>query len=209
MTATNAVAGRAMVLPAMLILLTANLLVAQNTAPHETEGLASWYGGKFQGRLTASGEVFDTNELTAAHKTLPFGTVVEVTHLASGRTVRVRINDRGPFVASRIIDLSRAAAESLGMTGEGVAEVRLQIVSQPEAPVRTIQIGSFSDIQNAREVSVRLAEFGLPVSIESAESAAGVTVFRVVIPEVKEAELDHVLQRLESAGFSSVLVRSR
>ena len=83
------------------------------------EGLASWYGGKFQGRLTSSGEVFDTNLLTAAHKTLPFGTLVKVTNLANGRSAVVKINDRGPFVEGRIIDLSRAAAEQIDMVGTG------------------------------------------------------------------------------------------
>ncbi|TVR05053.1 MAG: septal ring lytic transglycosylase RlpA family protein, partial [Spirochaetaceae bacterium] len=75
---------------------------------HELDGLASWYGGKFQGRLTANGEVFDTNQLTAAHRTLPFGTIVRVINPVSEQQVVVRINDRGPFVEGRVIDLSRA-----------------------------------------------------------------------------------------------------
>ncbi|HUX22275.1 MAG TPA: septal ring lytic transglycosylase RlpA family protein [Spirochaetia bacterium] len=91
-------------------------------------GLASWYGSRFHGRLTANGEVYDMNKLTAANKTLPFGTVVKVTNLENGKAVDVTINDRGPFVAGRIIDLSRAAAEAVGLTSMGVAKVRLHIV---------------------------------------------------------------------------------
>jgi rare lipoprotein A len=88
-------------------------------------GRASWYGEAFHGRRTASGEVFNMNELTAAHKTLPFGTRVRVRNLATGREVVVRINDRGPHVGGRIIDLSRAAAASLGLVTAGVARVVL------------------------------------------------------------------------------------
>jgi len=88
-------------------------------------GRASFY---WQGSQTASGERFDKRELTAAHRTLPFGTRVRVTNLATGRSVTVRINDRGPFVAGRDIDLSRAAAEELGMVGRGVAKVKLTVV---------------------------------------------------------------------------------
>lgn len=80
-------------------------------------GIASWYGPRFHGKRTASGERFDTNALTAAHKTLPFGTRVRVKSVADGKEVVVRINDRGPFIAGRIIDLSRAAAQALGMRG--------------------------------------------------------------------------------------------
>lgn len=82
-------------------------------------GVASWYGPGFQGRLTANGERFDMNELTAAHRTLPFGTHVEVESHSTGKKVRVRINDRGPFVGGRIIDLSKAAAQQLGIVNHG------------------------------------------------------------------------------------------
>jgi rare lipoprotein A len=92
------------------------------------EGLASWYGRKFHGRPTASGERYDMHELTAAHRTLPFETRVRVTNLENGRSVRVRINDRGPFVDGRIIDLSYGAAKKLGMVEAGVVRVRLEIL---------------------------------------------------------------------------------
>lgn len=86
-------------------------------------GLASWYGERHHGRRTASGEVFDMNALTAAHKTLPFGTRVRVLNPASGQAVVVRVNDRGPFTPGRVIDLSRAAADRIGLTRAGVAPV--------------------------------------------------------------------------------------
>lgn len=97
------------------------------------EGVASWYGPGFEGRPTASGEAFDPNQLTAAHRTLPFGTRLRVVHVASGREVVVRINDRGPFIRGRVIDLSRAAAQRLNMIGEGTARVRLHVLEDPGA----------------------------------------------------------------------------
>jgi rare lipoprotein A len=92
-------------------------------------GAASFYGKKFHGRRTASGEVFNNNALTAAHRTLPFGTKVKVTSVRSGLSVIVRINDRGPFIAGRIIDLSRAAAQKIGLLHRGISTVRLEILS--------------------------------------------------------------------------------
>ena len=91
-------------------------------------GQASWYGKAHQGHLTASGERFDMHALTAAHRTLPFGTIVRVTHLKSGRSVDVRINDRGPFHSGRIIDLSYEAARKLGIVGGGTARVKVTVI---------------------------------------------------------------------------------
>ncbi len=91
-------------------------------------GPASWYGGKFHGRTTANGERFDMNQLTAAHRSLPFGTRVRVTNERNGRSVVVRINDRGPFIGNRIIDLSRGAAAAVGMVSTGVAPVRVDVL---------------------------------------------------------------------------------
>lgn len=97
----------------------------------EMEGLASWYGKDFNGHLTASGEVYDMYEMTAAHKTLPLQTVVRVHNLENGKTITVRINDRGPYVKGRVIDLSRKAARDLGMRDDGVAKVRLEVKQWP------------------------------------------------------------------------------
>jgi len=92
-------------------------------------GKIAWYGRKFTGRKTASGEAFNPNALTMAHKTLPFGTLVQVTNPLNGKSVQVRVNDRGPFIAGRVADLSHAAARQIDMLRAGVAHVRLEIVS--------------------------------------------------------------------------------
>ena len=92
------------------------------------EGLASYYGSEFNGRPTSSGEIYDMNQMTAAHRTLPFNTKIRVTSLSSGKVVLVRVNDRGPFKEDRIIDLSLAAAKELGMVGSGTSRVRLEVV---------------------------------------------------------------------------------
>jgi rare lipoprotein A len=95
-------------------------------------GLASWYGAKHHGKRTASGEIFDQKKFTAAHRTLPWGSIVKVTNLDNGKSVEVRINDRGPFPKGRIIDLSRAAARALGMVELGVSPVRMELLSSRE-----------------------------------------------------------------------------
>jgi rare lipoprotein A len=95
-------------------------------AAFEQVGVASWYGPGFHGRRTASGERFDQNDLTAAHRNLPLGTEVTVTNLENGRSITVEINDRGPYVKGRVIDLSKAAARSLGMAQDGLAKVRIE-----------------------------------------------------------------------------------
>ncbi len=107
-----------------------------NAQSLESEGRASWYGAEFAGRRTANGEIYDPSQMTAAHKTLPFGTFVRVTNPSSGQSVVVRINDRGPFKPGRILDLSRGAAEQIGMVGAGVMTVRLEIISEEaQSPV--------------------------------------------------------------------------
>lgn len=95
-------------------------------------GVASWYGDPYHGRRTASGEIFDMQQLTAAHPTLPFQTEIEVTNLDNGKRVTVRITDRGPFVKGRILDLSRAAASAIDMLGPGTARVRLKVIRAPQ-----------------------------------------------------------------------------
>ena len=96
--------------------------------PQILHGIASWYGEEFAGRTTANGEIFDPMQLTAAHRTLPFGTIVDVKNAKSGQTVRVRINDRGPFTGHRLIDLSRAAAEQIGLRRAGRGRVTLAVL---------------------------------------------------------------------------------
>jgi rare lipoprotein A len=129
-------------------------------------GVASWYGEPFHGRRTASGETYDMESMTAAHQTLPFGTVVRVENRDNGRTVEVRINDRGPFVGRRILDLSRAAARRLGMLGPGTARVRVTVVQAVENPGTPpwecieLQVGAFRDPELAATARRRVREAG-------------------------------------------------
>jgi rare lipoprotein A len=113
-------------------------------------GYASWYGYPYHGRKTASGEIFDMNDLTAAHKTLPLGSLVRVTNQDNGREVEVRINDRGPFVEGRVIDLSYAAAKQIQMVGPGIALVRLSVLDKlAQAPVSASAPGQTSPVQTS------------------------------------------------------------
>jgi rare lipoprotein A len=143
------------------------------------EGVASWYGPGFHGNATSSGEIYDQFDLTAAHRTLPLGTRVEVTQLATGRTVEVRINDRGPFVDDRIIDLSYAAAKQLGLVGPGTGRVRLEVLGAgggggPLPSARyAVQVGSFADQSNAERLRQQLAPHFEAVYVSTLESSAG------------------------------------
>jgi rare lipoprotein A len=132
---------------------------------HSQLGMASWYGPSFHGKPSASGEPYDMWALTAAHRTLPFGTWVQVTKVETGKKVTVRINDRGPFIKGRIIDLSYGAARELAMIGEGTADVSLTIVSPPNASIPSIrapsrfwvQAGAFTTLMEAMTLRERLA----------------------------------------------------
>jgi rare lipoprotein A len=108
-------------------------VLAEAVPEYRQVGIASWYGGRHQGRLTASGEVFDENKLTAAHRTLPLVTWARVTNLENGRAIAVRVNDRGPYIDGRVIDLSTRAAEELGMTEQGLARVRIEVLPEQTA----------------------------------------------------------------------------
>lgn len=120
---------------ASVILVVAALWMASG-GPYYEIGIASWYGPGFDGNLTANGEVYDMDGISAAHKTLPFGTVVEVVEFDTGNRIVVRINDRGPFVEGRIIDLSRGAAEELGIVAKGITRVGLRIIAWPDEAAR-------------------------------------------------------------------------
>lgn len=121
-------------------------------APAPETGIASWYGYPYHGRAAANGEIYDMEKLTAAHRTLPFGSWVRVTNLSNGKTVDVRVTDRGPFVDGRIIDLSHAAARAIDLIGPGITQVRLDIISTPavaQQDLYAVQIGAFRDSQRA------------------------------------------------------------
>jgi len=174
-------------------------------------GLASWYGNEFQGRPTSNGEVFDTNDMTAAHRTLPFGTHVMVTNLENDRSVVVRINDRGPFVAGRIIDLSYAAARVLGVVGPGTARVRLETLRGIGAPrgngtaVVWIQVGAFSVQENAYALKRRLETSYPGVAVVRLKTDRGVH-YRVRV-KAEAGSVEKTARRLAAEGHSVIIVR--
>ena len=155
-------------------------------------GAASWYGGDdgFAGRITANGEAFDPSDLTCAHRTLPFGTSVEVRNLSTGKHSILRVNDRGPFIKGRMLDVSEKAAKALGMHGTGTAKVRIRTVDAKGRPAPldpatlvgdnfTIQVASMRDPANIARLSLELQAAVGPVSIREAQLKGGVTVKRV------------------------------
>ncbi len=149
------------------------------------EGLASWYGPNFQGQLTASGEIFDMYKLTAASRTLPLNIYAKVTNLNNNLSTIVKINDRGPFVSGRIIDLSYEAAKQIGMINSGIAPVKITVVSPNyyllAANERfTIQVGAFTDFKNAFDYRNYLSQKFPDVYISSFYTGK-VTYFRVRI----------------------------
>lgn len=145
------------------------------------EGLASWYGEPYHGRRAASGEMYNMHDLTGAHRTLPFGTKVLVTNLENQRQVVVTINDRGPFVPGRIIDLSQAAARKIGMLEKGVVPVRLEVLQEGDGMVKNrcweVQVGAFSREDNVNRALARLREKGF--STRTAPAGGGLTRVRI------------------------------
>lgn len=175
------------------------------------EGVASWYGGRdgFEGKPTASGEIYDSSLLTAAHRELPLGSIVDVTNLDNSKTVRVRINDRGPFVAGRIIDLSRAAAGSIGLLGPGVGPVRLSVVTagvvqEIVSPSGrwAVQVGSFADRLRAERHAERVRGIGRRVFLEPFRGLSRVKVG----PFDSRKEAQRELETLEDEGFEGIVV---
>jgi rare lipoprotein A len=189
------------------------LTPADGGRPTQT-GIASWYGPGFHGKPTASGTIYDQNDLTAAHQTLPLGTRVMVTALNSGRTTEVIINDRGPFAKGRIIDLSYAAAESLGMTGPGTIPVRVEVLDSGRHPIRTIresldytlQLGSFSRFENAQEMRDQLLKIRpdvviVPVRIKE------ITYYRVQLGTFSSrSAAEHQASLLAPEGFPVIIM---
>ena len=173
------------------------------------EGNASWYGIPFHGRRASNGEVYDMHKLTAAHRTLPFDTVVRVTNLTNGKSTVVRITDRGPFVENRIIDLSMAAAREIDSIGPGVVPVRLEIVSggNPGSGFFTVQVGAFRDRNNAERLRARLGP-SYPVFIQQYDSPEGL-FYRVRVGKVpgEDAAREFGDQLRDREGFTPFVVR--
>ncbi len=194
---------------------------------YNERGIASWYGEKFHGHKTSNGEVFDMYKVSAAHKSLPIPSYLRVTNLDNNRSIVVRVNDRGPFHGDRIVDLSYAAALKLGYADRGTARVQLEsIIPNGVATDRTIvrasasnrdslriassgeqflQVGAFSDINSAREVSDKLrAMTNRPVFIRSINSTSNGVLHRVRIGPVNDAgEIRRITQRVVAAELGS------
>ena len=149
------------------------------------DGIASWYGPQFNGHRTSDGEVYDMHQFTAAHRTLPFGTLLRVTNLSNGLQTEVRVNDRGPFVANRIIDLSLSAAKAIQMVGTGTAQVRLEVISgpNPQAGYFGVQVGAFLVRDNAEQFRERLEQHYSSVIVVPYDSPNG-TYYRVRVGRV-------------------------
>jgi rare lipoprotein A len=194
-------------------------------------GIASWYGHPYHGRQAANGEIFDMEKMTAAHRTLPFGTWVQVRNLTNDKTVDVRITDRGPFVGGRIIDLSRAGAEVIAMIGPGTATVRITVIDPP-APLVTVappsigpapspvappksgpfavQVGVFADRQNAERIRLLMEQrYGSSrvVARESQPALWRVLVGREETQESAESLASRIRSDPEAGSTSAFVVK--
>ena len=174
------------------------------------EGNASWYGNPFHGRRASNGEVYDMYKLTAAHRTLPFETMVRVTNLNNGKSTTVRITDRGPFVSNRIIDLSLAAAREIESVGPGVVPVRIEVLGNVDvtAGFFTVQVGAFKDRGNAERLRDRLAPSYTPIFIQQYDSSEG-TFYRLRVGKVSGEDAANELagQLRSKEGFTTLVFR--
>ncbi|MFZ5593218.1 MAG: septal ring lytic transglycosylase RlpA family protein [Pseudomonadota bacterium] len=205
--------------PAVYSVLGKSYRVQASGNGHVERGLASWYGTKFHGRRTSSGEPYDLYGMTAAHKTLPLPTYVEVTNIKNGRKIIVKVNDRGPFHEDRIIDLSYAAAQKLGINSTAMVEIRaidpdappsVQVAGNSETATETapatptqmyLQVGAFTNRGNAEQLRARLQETAAGNIKISESKNKGSTIYRVRIGPLASAEdADQMAARLGGAG---------
>ncbi len=179
------------------------------------EGIASWYGPNFHGKLTANGETYDMDGMTAAHRSLPFNTVVQVENLDNGKDVVVRINDRGPYAHNRIIDLSRRAARQIDMEDAGTARVQLFLVEEGDRPLSADNLGSIETftVQLAAFQTRREAEnftAGLDGTRIEPVQLSGKTVYRIyygIYPDPSEARTE--LDRLKRRGYDGFVKQTQ
>lgn len=172
-------------------------------------GIASWYGPGFQGKKTANGETFDTRGLTAAHRTLPFNTKLRVENLNNGKSVIVRVNDRGPYAKDRIIDLSKAAAKQIDMIDAGTARVQLFLLGDPSSlgmenikkPTYAIQIGSFSDVSSAKKKATGVKDAWVHEVMVGREK-----VYRVLVGKYQHpSEAEKLKAKLKKQGIDGFI----
>ncbi len=198
------------ILPLMILLLVSCATTRKGSVLEQGE--ASWYGPGFHGRTTANGETYNQNELTAAHRTLPFNTVVRVINLDNGKSVNVRINDRGPYARGRIIDLSKEAARRIDMVDSGVAPVRLVLV-RSEQPIRTRGPGNIRQ----EEFTIQLAAYHrrsdaeayasqIPRTRVATGEVDGRTVYRVYYGRYRSpSDARRDLERLKRDGYEGYI----
>jgi rare lipoprotein A len=170
------------------------------------KGLASWYGPDFHGKLTSNKEIYNMHALTAAHKNLPFGTYVRVTNLNNGKSVIVRINDRGPFVKGRIIDLSYAAAKKLGIDITGVAPVKIKVLKKysPKKSSQkfSVQVGSFNNKKNAKTLKKELQNRYRNVYLSKLKTSSN-TYYRVRIKARSLNSAEKIAEKLTKQGYTA------
>jgi peptidoglycan lytic transglycosylase len=180
------------------------------SGPYVEVGTASWYGPGFLGNRTSSGEVYTGQDMTAAHQTLPLGTRVMVTNLENSRSVEVRINDRGPFVKGRVLDLSHAAARQLALIGPGTTEVRIESVddgeAQPAAVAYAVQAGAFQDGERAFALRADLAERFSKVYLSPLRTNAALYYRVRVGPFNRRDEAVVLARRLSRDGVPATIV---
>jgi len=194
----------------------------QSEVGYVERGIASWYGPNFHGKKTSSGEPYDMHAMTGAHTTLPIPCYVQVTNLETGKRIVVRVNDRGPFMKKRVIDLSKAAAIKLGITAKGTGLVEVSAVDTGKLseaagpapgfrPVKGdvyIQVGAFSDPANAERTRIKLASAleGQPVRIEQ-NSASGTLLYRVQTGPYRDIEeIDRLEARITQQGMETYII---
>ena len=216
----------------IFIFLSINMSLSALTL-YKNDVTASFYAEKFHGKRTSNGEIFNMNDLTCAHKSLPFNTILKVTNLSNGKSVQVRVNDRGPFVAGREIDLSKAAAKKIGMINSGTAKVKIQIVKmgkndklsqqtaksatkimekiEPKKQVQInsnkmyeIQIGSYSVKDNATKVGQKIKKAG----IKNVVLRKSKTNYQVVIKDVPGVKINETKKSLAKIGITEILIKS-
>ncbi len=196
--------------------------------PYIEEGIASWYGGNddgFAGRPTASGEIFDPEQYTCAHRTLPLGTFVEVENLDNHKRTVLRVNDRGPFIKNRVLDLSKRGAQELGFLGQGTSRIRLRSVDAMGLPTTldlgadqadpyVVQVASLSDAKNIESLTRELENtFGV-VTLQSAVTRKGLSVKRVRVGSYStrqdaEQAAEKIAKLLRDRGVEPFITRQR
>ena len=174
-------------------------------------GIASWYGAPYHNRRGSNGEIYDMHAMTAAHRTLPLGSVVRVTCIASGDSAVVRITDRGPFIEGRIIDLSQAAAQKIGLVRKGTAPVRIEVLKTPQ-PIEVggrwaVQIGGFGNEDTARDMAGHLTRRYHTAKVLTFPSPAGDWWVRVRVKDDERERAEEVLRAEKTSEGGIFLVR--